>query len=249
VREYVENDDLEALELLVEAYLSLTPEPQDQLAIREYLDRHRTKMDEEDLLRLAVRFSIERRDTFASTFAHGALEAGIRPTRTPVAAIVLWISGERRAAAQAVSLFERDEFGWWDQAAESLALFITVSSAAPERQVDLLRGGVNDATLRRPATVGAMVARLAFLRMRAFSARGDWEEAVSEARAVITTNGYRDYDLHMQRRDSEFDVRLLDRLAVTPDEVLEAKALIETYPELEATRWLLHEGKLIRTAG
>ena len=158
-----------------------------------------------------------------------------------------------RCASDAVAQLEPawpDPFGWATQASRSVAAFLAATDAEPHEVLALCAAG---AGTERPGTsiasVGALVGRLAVLRMRAYLALDDRVWAAREAGAVVTYHAYRGYALHMQGPDQEFEVALTDRLAVTATEVAEARAVIEGTGAPEVGRLVLSEGALVLTAG
>ena len=244
---HVESNSPVAAELIADAYLSLDPGPRQRQSMRNYLAEHRDGLDPVWMLRLGVRFSVESLDEIAMNFIRGAVANGLDSQQTPVAALVLWIGGDRCGAKVIAETFELDQTGWFTQAARSLQSFIRATAVGPQQALQILATNESEGLVRHPATVGALVARLAFLRMKALVQLERWDEAVREAYAVVATHGYRDYDLHVQGLCSEFDVRLTDRLAVTPDEILQSRLLIAAHRELDPTPWLLIEGQLVRS--
>jgi hypothetical protein len=244
----LESASPEAVSLVASAYETLRLNPRNMADMRDYLRRNKESLQVDDLIRLAVRLSIEFLDDMAVAFVRTAIDLGLEPPRTPVAATVLWIAGEREDARRQAARFERSANGWGSQAAKSLAAFIHAQAAPLEEKILMLAPPASEGLHKRPATVGALVGRLALVRMLAYSALNLPADAALEAHAVIFAHHYRGYDLHMQGRDQEFDVRLVDRLAVTPDEVLEARAIVDANSEVQSPEWLLMEGRLIRRA-
>lgn len=92
---------------------------------------------------------------------------------------------------------------------------------------------------------GAMVGRFTLMRMRAYVPLERRGRAGQEARAVLAYHDYRRYDLHKQMAGFEFYVALVPRLAVTPDDLLEAGIVGERHaPDLESDTPSLSEGLL-----
>lgn len=180
---------------------------------------------------VAVRLSIEFRDDEAVDLVWHLVERDdLEPHHPAVLGLILWIAGNRDEAVPVSALppAEEDDFGWYTQAAISLNRFIRASNSDPATVIELLAAGEGTEQPGRPiATVGAMVGRLALMRMRAYLALEQWDLAVLEARTVLEHHGYRRYELHAQPPDREFEVALVSRLAVTPDELLEARATAE----------------------
>lgn len=238
-----------AVDLLAAAYLNSELSASAHAKIRARLLGHSRHGSTASIAPLAVRLSIESRDRDAANLARAlARRDDLQPQHPPVLGLILCLAGYRDEAVQISDLpaSRIDEFGWWTQAARSLQAFIRASSGEPDTVIELLT--LPDHT-ERPgrsiATVGAMVGRFALMRMRAYLALERWGRAGREARAVLAYHGYRRYDLHMQVAGFEFDVALVSRLAVTPDELLEARIVAERHaPDLEWDTPSLSEGSL-----
>lgn len=216
-------------------------------AIRAALVEHRARPDAEDLLALAILFSIEARDDLASTFAREWSTREAFSPRTPIAALILWIASDREEAALVAARFGPIPQGWFSQAAESMHAFLQAADAAPADGLRwIIRPAPTEGLRKQPTSVGALVRRLAFMRMRAHAELGERDEAAKEAHAVVGSHGYRAYDPHVQAPCLEFDVRLVDRLQVSPAEVREARTMIASHPDVEDPVWLLREGSLLR---
>ena len=248
VEPYLFSDDAEALALVADAYLVLSLGVERQWAMLDRLDDGRGRLDSATLLTLGVRLSIEARDDLAARLVRTALSAGLRSPELPAAAFVLWTAGHRSEGLEVCDAFDTEAADWHTQAGMSLMTFMRTADADPATVLRLAASLESEGLITQPPAIGALVARLALHRMRAYASQAHGEEAALEARAVITYSSYRDYDLHMQGRNAEFDVRLVDRVQVTPDEVLEARRIIEAHSGIDPPRWMLTEGKLIREA-
>jgi len=247
VRPFLESDEADALDLVVDAWSTLTLDARRRREVLDHLDRHRAAMHPDLLLRISVRLSIETDDARAAACARAAIDSGLPADRLPVAALVLWIHGDREGARDAAAGFASASRGWGNQAAASLAMLVAgLSEPDPAKRIGILAPSPPaEGLVKRPATVGALVGRTAFLRAQAFARLGRGDEAVAEAEAVVRLHGRREYDLHLQAPDAEFDVRLGDRLAVTPDEVQDARAIVAAHPEIGPHHPFLLEGSVI----
>lgn len=245
VAPHVSTTSAAAAGLVAAGYLELDPAPRSRHTMRESLTAGRDLLSVDDAFHLGVRFSIELRDELAADFARTAVARGLERAKLPIAAVVLWIAGARDEALEVVAGFDADASGWGTQAAESLKTFLD-ARAAPGEVREILAPRPAEGRLKNQATVGALVGRFALLRMRAAESDGRDDEAAREAWAVIGFHGYRGYVLHLQATDAEFDRRLVDRLAVTPDEVLEAHTIIGRRPDVPPPEWFLMEGRLMR---
>lgn len=232
--------------LVAHAYLEIAPASEEARITRRALSTRPDLLDPDALLTLAARFSIEGRDDLAVDFADAAMAHRLEPRRLPVAGAVFWIAGLIDRAQQATFGYEPDAQGWWSQAASSLDAFLRTAGSPPTEVLRLLTRPPSEGLIRRPASVGALVGRAAYLRMCAFRELGALADAVSEAHAVDTAHAYRDYSLHVQAADLEFDRRLLDRLAVTAEELAAVRDLIARHPLIPAPTWSILEGELVR---
>lgn len=253
VRPHLATGTPDAAALLVDAYLQPGIDAAGKAALIEHLRSQADVCPSPTLLRLVVRLSIERQDADAARLAQLlARREDLPPTAPPVLGLVLWLSGAR---AQGIELAGRppawhDAFGWATQASRAVAAFLAAADATPQEVLDICAAGPGT---EHPgssiAAVGALVGRLAFLRMRAYAALGDAVWAAREAAAVLAQHAYRGYDLHMQSPDEEFEGALADRLCVTPAEVDEARAVLDTAGGADIGHLALHEGRLVLTAG
>ena len=233
-----------AVELLVAAYLDPRMPHREVILAAILRDEHLATSS--DLVRIAARLSIELRDDDAVALARRLVARGeLRQVEPEVLAQVLWYAGEREEAegVAAIPVPSRDTQGWYTQATDSLAAFRAAQDADPATVLDLLardqesyRSGI--------ATVGALVARLALMRMRAALALGQAERARWEALAVVLYAGHRGWELHVQQVAVEFEVAFVDRLAVTDEEIAEARAVTGPIgPDDQVPR--LYEGRIL----
>lgn len=249
VEPHLDRQHSAAVDLLVAAYLNPNLPSHTYPKIRAGLLRRSRYGSTASIVALAVRLSIECRDEDAADLARAlAARNDLQPHHPPVLGLIIWIAGYRDGAVQLSDLqaSRTDELGWWTQAARSLQSFIRASSGEPHTVIELLAYSEHtEYPDKSIATVGAMVARLALMRMRAYLAMEHWGQAGREARAVLAYHGYRGYELHVQVPDFEFEGELVARLAVTPDELLEAREVAErlaTHPERDTPK--LSEGVL-----
>jgi|GEM_PF-3650476 len=254
VRPHLRAMTTDAARLLVDAYLQPGLAAGHRAALIEHLRAQAQVCSTGDLLRLVVRLSAEGSDEHAVPLAAGMARRGdLPPVAPPVIGLVLWLGGAReqgRAAAQLEPAWS-DPFGWATQASRAVAAFLAATVSDPPGVLALCSVGADgEHSVRSVAAVGALVGRLALMRMRAHLALGHVGEAVREARAVVSFHGYRGYDLHAQVPEQEFEVALTDRLTVTSEELGEAVAVLESAGPAETDLLVLSEGVLaLRAVG
>ncbi len=254
VRRHLASGAPEAAALLADAYRpELSAEHRTELAAR--LLRRPEACPTDALLRCVVRMSVEGADERAVPLAtHLAGRPDLPPSAPPVLGLVVWLGGAHEEGRRLAHVPPgwRDDFGWATQASRAVAAFLDASAADARGVLELCARG-DDAERPRSsvAAVGALVGRLAVMRMRAYLALGDRSWAAREAGAVIAFHGYRGYDLHMQGAHQEFDAALTDRLAVTPTELDEARvALAAAGADVDDVgRLVLSEGVLLLRPG
>lgn len=209
------------------------------------------RLSRDELVPTAALLSVHGADGQAARLAQAALPL-LEPADPDLAtlALVLFLAGRRDEAATAASRFvdrmaelraadsPAAGHGWWTQAREGLATMLLAWHATPQAAAAVLAARPVEMHRRNRAGVGAMVPRLAHLSMRAHLATGDVAEARRQAAAAVATTAYRRYELHLQASDLEFDVRLTDRLALSPDELHHARAVATPDP----TPVMLSEG-------
>lgn len=249
VRPHLATRTPDAAALLVDAYLQPGLTASHRRAIVAHLAVRLDACSTRDLLRLVVRLSIEVADGPAMTVArHLATRSDLPPSAPPVLGLVLWLGGARSEGREVAQLEPawHDTFGWPTQAARSVAAYLMAADAAPGTVLELcavtLGTGSRDGSI---ASVGALVGRLAFMRMHAHLRRGDLVRAGREAAAVLEYHAYRGYMLHAQWPGQEFEAAFVDRLAVTPAELADARALARRAGEVADAlnrRLVLSEG-------
>ncbi len=212
-----------SVELAARALATDAVEPARHAELERHVLTHAVG-DEDDLASLATRWSIEARDRQAVALARRIVAGGTDLSHAgPIVATVLWIGGDRAAAAELAAQFVPD--GWGSTARASLCAFILARETGTAESIRALVRRDQEYRAGIPS-VGALVGRLAQLQWRASIELGDEQQAIGCAAAVVQHHGFRGYDLHLQGYGQEFDPRLLDRLAVTPDEVLEAREFL-----------------------
>lgn len=208
------------------------PELRPRRALREYLVAH-VSGAETGAVALATRLSIDLHDDAAVEIVDRVVRTDLAVWResAPVLAFVLWVAGRRDDASRVADEFDRHTCGqgWGCVARHSLVDFVRMSSGGVPAQVIASTREAQEHRSGIPS-VGALVGRLALMRLHACVAIGEIEQAMLSGVAVLRFHGYRDYDLHLQAADLEFDVRLLDRVAVTPDEVFATRASVDRCP-------------------
>lgn len=251
VRPHVATRTPDAAALLVDAYLQPGLTASHRRAIVARLAARLDTCSTGDLLRLAVRLSIEGADRRAMTVArHLATRSDLPPSAPPVLGLVLWLGGARDEGREVAQLEPawHDTFGWPTQAARSVAAYLVAADAAPGTVLELcaitVGTGRGDGSI---ASVGALVGRLAFMRMHAHLRLGDLVRAGREAAAVLEHHAYRGYELHAQWPGQEFEAAFVDRLAVTAADLADARALARRageIPDALDCRLVLSEGRL-----
>ena len=251
VRPHLASGAPEAAALWADAYRpELSAAHRSELAAR-LLDRPEA-CPTDALLGCVVRMSVEGADERAVPLAtHLAGRPDLPPSAPPVLGLVVWLGGAHEEGRRLAHVPPgwRDDFGWATQASRAVAAFLDASAADARGVLELCARG-DDAERPRSsvAAVGALVGRLAVMRMRAYLALGDRSWAAREAGAVIAFHGYRGYDLHMQGAHQEFDAALTDRLAVTPTELDEAQVVLAD-ADADVGRLVLSEGVLLLRTG
>lgn len=190
--------------------------------IREGLENLSTKQ----LTKLGAVFALNNEDDDAVKCARLALSReDIAVHDRYLMAFTLWISGEEREGMDvlAASPYDPRAGNWHTSARESLALYLLAREVSAESALALLTKHRGGWAKRSVTTVGALSGRFAYMRMRAYLALGDDEWAGREAYAVMKYHHARHYALHMQTKNQEFPVALVDRMAVTADELREAR--------------------------
>ncbi|MCO7274082.1 hypothetical protein [Cellulosimicrobium cellulans] len=206
--------------------------PRARRALRAYLLAS-VEGDEPGAVPLATRLSIDLDDAAAVEVVHRVTRTDPAAWRedASVLAFVLWVGGRRDAAGRVLEEFDAHACsgGWACVARHSLADYLRMSSGVvPPQVVASTRGAQEYRT--GIASVGALVGRLALMRRDACAEVGDAEQARLSGVAVLRYHGYREYDLHLQAADLEFDVRLVDRVAVTPDELFATRVAVDACP-------------------
>lgn len=245
----IDNDGPESLHLLCTAYSTPLLLDDARARLRVSILNHRENLSEVSLRTMSALLSIELRDEEALLLADTlARRDEISLCTSAVLAVVYFVAGDRRAArdtiARAATALE--EGSWLTVASCSVLRYIQALDARPRDVLTLLATSDHHERPRTGlATVGALVARYSLMRMRAYLALGDHAWAAREAHAVIRYHRYRGYDLHMQTPGLEFDVRLVDRLAIIPEELREADAVSTAHSADDAKLTsMLYEGQV-----
>lgn len=199
------------------------------------------------LVRLAPLLAIEDEDEAAVKCARLVLSReGVGVHDRYLMAFILWISGEEDEGMDVLSAWPHDPWagGWHTSGRESLASYLRARDASPEDVIEILTTHPGGWARRSTAAVGALSARFAYMRMKASLALGDNEWAGREAYAVMKYHDARVYSLHTQGRDQEFPGALVNRTAVTMDELREARKVFEANPFNTDRSMILAEGSI-----
>lgn len=246
----IDDDGLESLHFLCIAYgIPLLPDDA-RARLRVSILGHRENVWEDSLRSMTALLSIELRDKEALLLADTlATRDEISLSTSAVVAVVYLVAGERGVARSTIApaATALEEGSWWTAASCSVLRYIQALDARPRDVLTLLATSDQDERPRTGlATVGALVARYSLMRMRAYLTLGDDVWAAREAHAVIRYHRYRGYDLHMQTPGLEFDVRLLDRLTITPEELREADAVTTAHSaDDDEVAPMLYEGRVL----
>lgn len=245
----IDDDGPGALHLLCAAYSNPLLPDDVRTRLRRSIISHRENAPEDSLCRVVALLSIERRDEQALLLADTlAVREGVSAWTSAVLTVVYCVAGRqdiaRHTIVSAASAIE--EGSWWTAASHSVLRYIQALDAKPRDVLTLLAMPAHHEHPRAGlATIGALVARCSLMRMRAYLALGDYAWAAREAHAVIRYHGYRRYDLHMQVAGLEFDVRLLDRLSIIPEELREAEAVTAAHSaDDDKLTSMLYEGQV-----
>lgn len=250
VEPYFQTEGPRETGLIASAYLNKDFQPRERSAIREWLRNNFDNGATEDMIRVAARLSIEFHDDTAAKVALSLSERNdFGPHHSAILGLILWIAGRREdaAALSETPTQGEDSFGWGSQATYSIRCFLRASNEKPSKVIEWLTPSNRGDGGFSVATVGAMVGRMAILRMRSYIALGDSARAAREASVVLLHHGYRRYVLHTQNSNGEFEVELVSRLAITPDELCEARRVLESFDD--KARWsatYLAEGVLFQ---
>lgn len=233
------------LDLLVEMALheGILPFGEVLTTIREGMEGLST----DQLVRLASLFAIEDEDEVALECTRLVLSReGVGVHDRYLMAFILWISGEEEEGMEVLAAWPHDPWagGWHTSGRESLASYLRARDASPEEVIEILTTHPGGWARRATTAVGALSARFAYMRMKASLALGDNEWAGREAYAVMKYHDARVYSLHTQGRDQEFPGALVNRTAVTMDELREARKVFEANPFDTDRSMILAEGSV-----